>query len=287
MAQGHLDGITLSLLLDDQLPEPVRAKHMRHVERCPQCLQALEDLEKISLTLLQLDAVEPPQGFSALSKEILANLPPQDEPSDLLIEVKDYVMKPEDMPGFTATFDWKQWGSLVACAVLAFGLWQGISLEKDLSSASDLSSSGAGTFSVEEVIPRGFVEEDGGTTLGERGDSDLMMASPLPTYQDEFMETSAVPTDPWDVEDILTMEQRAELYILVEASSHVPFYVVVQEDFSHLAGISGDAWGVEELAPTLRYVLVEADQVPELEVSHLGLEQEYSGWFLLVQPEVG
>lgn len=172
---NHLDQLTLSLLVDEMLPQKTADQCYKHIESCPQCEQAFDDLQAMSFALTKLPDVAPPQGFSAMSQHIMANLPPQDAVStENVIEIQEHHVKQD----FLASLDWKQFGICAACFLLlssSFFAPEDSSLEHSSSSSSD--SLMERSVTPEESIASAMMEGESDFASTTAGGSDLPAVS--------------------------------------------------------------------------------------------------------------
>lgn len=146
--KNHLDELTLSLLVDDMLPQQESAKWHSHIETCKDCGRAYEETQAISLAMLKMETQQPPSDFV---EGILRKLPPQDQ----IDSSKTVEIKKEDVKiNFWASLDMRQVGMYAACAVLALSFFYqppSLNTSSQQSESNSTSASNSATPSVSGV----------------------------------------------------------------------------------------------------------------------------------------
>lgn len=91
LEKGHLDELTLSLLVDDMLDGKETDRCYQHMTECRECEVAFENLQAISFAMAKLEDVAPPSDFTA---RVMGQLPPQDQvDSSKTVEIKEHRVK--------------------------------------------------------------------------------------------------------------------------------------------------------------------------------------------------
>lgn len=187
---NHLDGLTISLMVDDMLDADQYNKATAHLDACPHCQALYQDLQTTSFSMLKLETLSPPPEFA---QSILEKLPPQD-PVNPEHTISLQKANPKINP--LAQIPWQQWGLLAACAALALTFLPSSNNQPSLQRDSDTN----------QTSPHGrYLDSD-----EQSNDLDAVLSIQDPQQEEEFLPAAMTPFTLEDDMPMITTAHQEE-----------------------------------------------------------------------------